>query len=139
MVQKCVTCVYWSYARLAQLVEHPLDVGRVRGSSPLSRTKYINQRKSRVSRQFGKSVKVGSVPVLLTPAEYKVLEILSLYKGKVIKREMFLNYIYGGISEPNVNAIDKFISNLRKKIANTSQGERYIESRYGGYSLMDPK
>jgi hypothetical protein len=25
-------------ARLAQLVEHPLDVGRVRGSSPLSRT-----------------------------------------------------------------------------------------------------
>ncbi len=27
-----------SRARLAQLVEHPLDVGRVRGSSPLSRT-----------------------------------------------------------------------------------------------------
>ena len=28
-------------ARLAQLVEHPLDVGRVRGSSPLSRTFYM--------------------------------------------------------------------------------------------------
>ena len=30
-------------ARLAQLVEHPLDVGRVRGSSPLSRTVMIRE------------------------------------------------------------------------------------------------
>lgn len=28
------------FARLAQLVEHPLDVGRVTGSSPVSRTVY---------------------------------------------------------------------------------------------------
>lgn len=31
-------CYLFHAARLAQLVEHPLDVGRVRGSSPLSRT-----------------------------------------------------------------------------------------------------
>ncbi len=30
--------VYLKLGRLAQLVEHPLDVGRVRGSNPLSST-----------------------------------------------------------------------------------------------------
>ena len=32
---------YEKYARLAQLVEHPLDVGRVTGSNPVSRTKRV--------------------------------------------------------------------------------------------------
>ena len=33
-----ILLIYVGIARLAQLVEHPLDVGRVRGSNPLSRT-----------------------------------------------------------------------------------------------------
>ncbi len=34
--------VYYKRGRLAQLVEHLLDVQRVKGSSPLSSTKLLN-------------------------------------------------------------------------------------------------
>jgi two-component system cell cycle response regulator CtrA len=56
-----------------------------------------------------------------------------------ISKEMFLNHLYGGIDEPEMKIIDVFICKLRKKLANASGGNNYIETVRGrGYVLRHP-
>src|SRR6201989_558438 len=53
-----------------------------------------------------KIVKVNGASVYLTAKEYKMLELLALRKGTTITKETFLNYLYGGIDEPEGKIID---------------------------------
>ena len=53
----------------------------------------------------------------LTGKEYAILELLTLRKGMVLTKEVFLNHLYGGMDEPEVKIIDVFICKLRKKLA----------------------
>jgi DNA-binding response OmpR family regulator len=70
-------------------------------------------------------------------AEYDILELLSLRNGVTISKEMFLNQLYGGIDEPEIKIIDVFISKLRKRLADASNGKDYIV--WGrGYMLREP-
>ena len=86
-----------------------------------------------------KTVEAGGHPVHLTGKEYQMLELLSLRKGSTLTKEMFLNHLYGGMDEPEVKIIDVFICKLRKKLANATEGENYIETVWGrGYVLRDP-
>ncbi|MDO6455760.1 MULTISPECIES: response regulator transcription factor CtrA [Celeribacter] len=88
----------------------------------------------------GKNVTVGGKPVHLTGKEYQMLELLSLRKGTTLTKEMFLNHLYGGMDEPELKIIDVFICKLRKKLANATDGENYIETVWGrGYVLRDPE
>jgi two-component system cell cycle response regulator CtrA len=85
-----------------------------------------------------KMVEVSGVPVSFTGMEYKMLELLMLQKDKPVSKEMFLNHLYGGMDEPEVKIIDVFICKLRKKLANASGGENFIETIWGrGYVLRD--
>jgi two-component system cell cycle response regulator CtrA len=86
-----------------------------------------------------KTVEVDGAPVHLTGKEYQILELLSLRKGTTLTKEMFLNHLYGGMDEPELKIIDVFICKLRKKLANATGGETYIETVWGrGYVLRDP-
>lgn len=86
-----------------------------------------------------KTVSVGGKPVHLTGKEYQMLELLSLRKGTTLTKEMFLNHLYGGMDEPELKIIDVFICKLRKKLANATDGDNYIETVWGrGYVLRDP-
>ena len=86
-----------------------------------------------------KTVDVDGRPVHLTGKEYQMLELLSLRKGTTLTKEMFLNHLYGGIDEPELKIIDVFICKLRKKLAEATGGENYIETVWGrGYVLRDP-
>ncbi|WP_224824749.1 response regulator transcription factor CtrA [Cognatishimia sp. MH4019] len=86
-----------------------------------------------------KTVDVGGKTVHLTGKEYQMLELLSLRKGTTLTKEMFLNHLYGGMDEPELKIIDVFICKLRKKLANATDGENYIETVWGrGYVLRDP-
>ena len=68
-----------------------------------------------------------------------MLELLSLRKGTTLTKEMFLNHLYGGMDEPELKIIDVFICKLRKKLAQATGGESYIETVWGrGYVLRDP-
>ena len=59
--------------------------------------------------------------------------------GHTTTKEMFLNQLYGGMDEPEHRIIDVFICKLRKKLANASGGENYIETVWGrGYMLREP-
>ena len=86
-----------------------------------------------------RSVKVAGKPVHLTSKEYSILELLVLRKGTPLKKERFLNHLYGGIDEPELKIIDVFICKLRKKLQEASGGENYIETLWGrGYVLKEP-
>src|SRR5215472_3467265 len=59
-------------------------------------------------------VLVDDHPVHLTGKEYGILELLSLRKGTTLTKEMFLNHLYGGMDEPELEIIDVFVCKLRK-------------------------
>ena len=87
-----------------------------------------------------KTVEVEGKAVHLTGKEYQMLELLSLRKGTTLTKEMFLNHLYGGMDEPELKIIDVFICKLRKKLAEATGGERYIETVWGrGYVLREPQ
>jgi two-component system cell cycle response regulator CtrA len=86
-----------------------------------------------------KTVEVDGKGVHLTGKEYQMLELLSLRKGTTLTKEMFLNHLYGGMDEPELKIIDVFICKLRKKLAEATGGQNYIETVWGrGYVLRDP-
>jgi two-component system cell cycle response regulator CtrA len=86
-----------------------------------------------------KTVDVADKTVHLTGKEYQMLELLSLRKGTTLTKEMFLNHLYGGMDEPELKIIDVFICKLRKKLAEATGGDNYIETVWGrGYVLRDP-
>src|SRR6185437_4263166 len=93
-----------------------------------------------VAKPFDRrTVEVASHPPHLTGKEYGILELLSLRKGTTLTKEMFLNHLYGGMDEPELKIIDVFVCKLRKKLANATSGENYIETVWGrGYVLRDP-
>ena len=83
-------------------------------------------------------VSVDDHPVHLTGKEYDILELLSLRKGTILTKEMFLNHLYGGLDEPELKIIDVFVCKLRKKLAQATGGNHYIETIWGrGYVLRD--
>ena len=86
-----------------------------------------------------KTVDVDGKAVHLTGKEYQMLELLSLRKGTTLTKEMFLNHLYGGMDEPELKIIDVFICKLRKKLAEATGGQNYIDTVWGrGYVLRDP-
>lgn len=86
-----------------------------------------------------KTVEVNGNRVHLTGKEYQMLELLSLRKGTILIKEMFLNHLYGGMDEPELKIIDVFICKLRKKLAASAHGKHHIETVWGrGYVLRDP-
>ncbi len=87
-----------------------------------------------------KTVDVDGTSVHLTGKEYQMLELLSLRKGTTLTKEMFLNHLYGGMDEPELKIIDVFICKLRKKLAEATGGQNYIETVWGrGYVLREPQ
>ncbi|MDE3237636.1 MAG: response regulator transcription factor [Paracoccaceae bacterium] len=85
-----------------------------------------------------KTVEANGKPVHLTGKEYQMLELLSLRKGTTLTKEMFLNHLYGGMDEPELKIIDVFICKSRKKLAEATGGENYIETVWGrGYVLRE--
>ena len=79
-------------------------------------------------------VSVDDQPVHLTGKEYDILELLSLRKGITLTREMFLNHLYCGVNEPELKIIDVFVCTLRRKLAQTTGGNHYIETVWGSRS-----
>ena len=81
---------------------------------------------------------VDDQPVHLTGKEYDILELLSRHKGTTLTKEMFLDHLYGRMDGPDFKIIDVFVCKLRKKLAQATGGNHYIETVWGrGYVLRD--
>jgi two-component system cell cycle response regulator CtrA len=87
-----------------------------------------------------KTVEVKGQRLQLTGKEYQVLELLSIRKGGLITKEMFLNHLYGGMDEPDPKIIDVFICKLRKKLEAATGHRAEIETVWGrGFVLREPE
>ena len=81
---------------------------------------------------------VDDQPVHLTGKEYDILELLSLRKGTILTKEMFFKHLYGGRYEPELKIIDVLVCKLRKRLAQATGGNHYIETIWGrGYVLRE--
>jgi two-component system, cell cycle response regulator CtrA len=87
-----------------------------------------------------RNVELRGQKLHLTAKEYQILALLALRTGSTLTKETFLNHLYGGLDdEPEAKIIDVFICKLRKKLANASGGQDYIETIWGrGYALREP-
>lgn len=83
------------------------------------------------------SVKKGGREIELTPTEFKILNLMARYPGRVFSRlqlpEACLGEAYSGYER----SIDTHISNLRKKIEQDAANPAYIATVFGfGYKFL---
>ena len=72
----------------------------------------------------------------LTPNEYKLLQTLARYPGRVYSRFELINHVQGYEYEGYERTIDAHVKNLRKKIEPDPKHPRYVETVFGtGYRL----
>jgi two-component system cell cycle response regulator CtrA len=104
----------------------------VQSASTIRTGSIVVDRDSRTASVEGQTVR-------LTRKEYEILELLSVRKGTALTKEMLLEHLYDGGNEPEMKIIDVFVCKLRKKLAQASGGQHYIETLWGrGYVLHDP-
>jgi two-component system, cell cycle response regulator CtrA len=89
-------------------------------------------------RPAAQQAEIKGRPLGLTSKEYQILALLAQKRGSTLTKEMFLNHLYGGMDEPEIKIIDVFICKLRKKLADASGGNNYIQTVWGrGYALHE--
>ncbi len=78
-----------------------------------------------------KTVTRGGEPVLLTAREFALLELLAVYRGRLITRSVIYDRLYGDDDDTLSNVVDVHMSHLRKKL-----GKDFIITRRGqGYQI----
>lgn len=72
----------------------------------------------------------------LTPAEFRILQVMAQEPGRVFTRLQLLDKAWGDAYEGYDRTIDTHIKNLRRKIENDPQDPSYILTVYGiGYKF----
>ncbi len=85
----------------------------------------------------GRDPEVDGRPVKLSRREHSIFMALAERRGRVISKEGLFEAVYGLTgSQPFDKVIDVYICKLRRKLANATGGERFIETVIGrGYRL----
>lgn len=82
------------------------------------------------------SVTLRGREILLSPTEFRLLELLASRMGKMVTRDSLLSCIWNTL-ECDTRAIDVYVSRLRKKLDDEGSPALVIESRRGrGYRLF---
>jgi DNA-binding response OmpR family regulator len=72
----------------------------------------------------------------LTPTEMRFLECLMHNAGRVVTRDMLVDWVWGYDYEGESNRVEVYIRRLRQKLGDDSAAPRYIETLRGsGYRL----
>lgn len=86
---------------------------------------------------ISKKVMRNDKEIILTPTEYKILELLVSNKGKVFERMNIAEKIWGYSFNSGTNVIDVHINSLRKKI-DKDFSQKLIHTKKGfGYVLFE--
>jgi DNA-binding response OmpR family regulator len=84
-----------------------------------------------------RTVQRGSRTMALTRREFSLLQLLALYRGRVVSRRMIRKHLYDAHGENTSNVVDVYIHQLRHKI-DAGFEEPLILTRWGqGYLLRD--
>jgi two-component system, OmpR family, KDP operon response regulator KdpE len=80
-------------------------------------------------------VRLGDVPIDLTPREYEVLRVLVQHAGKVLTHQFLIRQVWGGAVD--VQNLRVVIRQLRQKLEPDPQGPGHIRTETGvGYRLQ---
>jgi DNA-binding response OmpR family regulator len=81
-------------------------------------------------------VRLGEMPLRLTPTEYRVLDALVLNPGAAMTRAQILDAVSADGIDVYDRTLDKHIANLRQKMGDDASRPRYIVTLPGvGYKL----
>lgn len=88
----------------------------------------------------GRDPEVDGVRLKLSQREHAILGVLALNHRRFVSKECIYEAVYGlSGSDPIDKVIDVYICKLRKKIAGSTGGGKYIETVYGrGYKFEAP-
>jgi DNA-binding response OmpR family regulator len=75
-----------------------------------------------------RQVRLDGNVIPLSAKEWRLLECLVKYQGRVASREMLLRYAWGEGYEHEYNYLKVFISHLRRKIGDSPDHPRYIHT-----------
>ncbi len=75
------------------------------------------------------------VPIELTPREFSLLEYLLHNPGKVISREELIEHVYSFADDVTPNAVEVFVSSLRRKLERGGRTRLVHTKRGFGYIL----
>jgi DNA-binding response OmpR family regulator len=83
-------------------------------------------------------VQVRGKKVQLTTKEFKLLELLTRYPGRVFSRMQLVERAFGFDYEGMERTVDVHIKNLRRKIENDPTNPQYIQTVFGvGYKFTE--
>jgi two-component system OmpR family response regulator len=71
-------------------------------------------------------------PVILTPREYALVELLAIHRGKLVTRSMIYDHIFDENDDTLSNLVEVHMSHLRKKL-----GKDFITTRRGQGYIID--
>ncbi|HEX8915970.1 MAG TPA: response regulator transcription factor [Humisphaera sp.] len=83
-----------------------------------------------------RAVRLGGVPVELTPREFAVLHLLALHPGEVVSRARIEAAVYDDKVEPMSNVVDAAVYAVRKKIDPPGGPSRIATRRGMGYAFV---
>ena len=82
---------------------------------------------------------LGNRRLELTGKEFGILEYLLRHRGEIVSQETLLEHVWDMQANPLTNTVRVHINSLRRKLADTTETPRYIETVIGrGYRLGAP-
>jgi DNA-binding response OmpR family regulator len=86
-----------------------------------------------------RTVRVDGTPVELTALEFDLLAVLARDPGVVVRRQAFLDRVWGPAFVADDHLVDVHVANLRRKLGDDPGQPRFIETIRGvGYRLREP-
>jgi len=82
-------------------------------------------------------VKVDGEEVHLTPNEYKLLQVLTRYPGKVLTQRQLLNEVWGPNALDQAQYLRVYVAQLRRKLELDPARPKHLQTEPGvGYRLV---
>jgi two-component system KDP operon response regulator KdpE len=83
-----------------------------------------------------RQITVGGREVHLTPNEYKLLQVLTKYAGRVVTQRQLLNEVWGPQHTEQSQYLRVYVAQLRRKLERDPARPRYLQTEPGvGYRL----
>jgi DNA-binding response OmpR family regulator len=79
------------------------------------------------------------LPVRLTPLEFRLLDCLTRHAGQVLSADQLVEHVWGHSAGVSLDQVKLYVSYLRKKLGQTTDGWQPIETVRGfGYRYVPP-
>lgn len=86
-----------------------------------------------------RQVLIGDLPEILSSREASVLEVLLQRQGRVVTKKALEDRLFGLSKEGSLNAIEVYLSRLRKQLAQRGARVQIITVRGVGYMISETK